>query len=252
MEKRIDLNALRSRALGQVGAAIYYYQRVGSTNEVLRTLVRQGVDHGTTVVADEQTAGRGRRNRRWVASPASSLLFSVYLADINPHLAIMVAALAVRDAVQEKTGLSVDIKWPNDLLIAGRKFCGILGERCAEGVIVGIGVNVNMGWEELATINQGATSLQVELTRPLDRTQLLAAILDGLEVRYRQARQVPDKIFAEWRSALSTLGRIVEIHEAKTIWEGKAVDVAQDGALLVAKDKDMVRVYAADVSIRSY
>lgn len=247
----VDILSEPSAALvPPIGTAIHRLNSVTSTNDVLRALIDQGEGHGAVVVADVQTSGRGRRGRSWQAPSGTGLLFSTYVTEIPAHLVAVVAALAARRAVESSYGANVDIKWPNDLLLNQRKFCGILSEQHARGVIVGVGINVSMPPADLAQSTTPATSLVFELGCSVDRDTLLASVLGYMERCYTECRREPGATFRAWRAALGTIGRQVEVREAQHTWLGQAVDVAPDGALLVTRDKRIARVYAADVSIR--
>lgn len=177
---------------------------------------------------------------------------SIYLSPIGAHLTYCVCALAVRDAVSDLVNHRAELKWPNDVLIDGKKVCGILAERVSDGVVVGFGVNSNMTCAELARIGAGATSLRLASRQPVDQAQLFDRLLTSLEQQYERSRRSPDAVFRAWRSALITPGKIVEVETPREKWIGRAVDVAEDGSLLVSNDKRIVRVYAADVRLRSH
>ena len=176
-----------------IGHKITHYFRTDSTNDVALSLALEGARHGTVVVAEEQTAGRGRLGRAWYSEKASGIYASVILRPalapaVAPILTLM-AGLAVHDAVTEVTGLPADIRWPNDLLINRKKVCGILTEMSAEvdrihGVVVGIGLNVNHRQmpAELAAIG---TSLRIEGGKYYSRVQLFVTLLKRLEHYYR-------------------------------------------------------------------
>ncbi len=247
----LDLSRIRDRSLGEVGGAVWHFSSVSSTNKLLRAAMSRGAPHGTVFVADEQTDGRGRRGRNWLASPGSGLLSSTLLSPVEAGLCYALVALAVRNAIVDATSLSVDLKWPNDVLVDGKKVCGILCEQVNTSAIVGIGINTNMNGAEIARIGPEATSLYLTARHTIDHSLLLEALLDRLQQQYVEVRKSPENVFRDWRGSLVTLGRIVEVQEPDTRWTGRAVDVAEDGALLVRNDKRLVRVYAADVRIRA-
>jgi BirA family transcriptional regulator, biotin operon repressor / biotin---[acetyl-CoA-carboxylase] ligase len=167
---------------GRFGHEYLYVESTPST----QLLVAPDAPEGTVVVAGEQTAGRGRLGRRWLAPPGTSLLCSVQLLPrIDPQRLpelTGVAAHATAEAIEAVTGLAPEIKEPNDLLIGGRKVAGVLAEAREERVVLGIGINVNLPTSELPT--DVATSLLVETGRELDRAELLTELLDRLEQRY--------------------------------------------------------------------
>lgn len=222
-----------------------------STNSTLRDLLRSGwAGHGAAVWADEQTEGRGRLGRNWVSRPGSGLFVSVFLADVTARLTYCLAALAVRDAVRDATGADCRIKWPNDVLLAGKKVAGILIEQLPHGAIVGIGINTNMSESELVRIGPEATSIESATGLALDHATFLEQVLRRLDDQYVRSGQTPELLFQDWKAALVTLGQTVEVETTREKWLGKAVDVAIDGSLLVLNDRRLVRVYAADVRIR--
>ncbi|HEV3312304.1 MAG TPA: biotin--[acetyl-CoA-carboxylase] ligase, partial [Chloroflexota bacterium] len=235
-----------------IGHTVWYAPSVSSTNRVLREMVERGdARHGTAVVAGVQTAGRGRLGRSWAASPGSGLLISVLMDPVEPRVTTCIVSLAVQDAIYSTAKQPSELKWPNDVLVGGLKVCGILVERFGFGAVVGIGINTNMEQVELDRIGAEATSLAVRSGSIIDHDALLDDLLIRLEERYRRSKSKPESVFQEWRSAIVTLGHTVEVETARDTWVGRAVDVASDGALLVTNDKRLVRVYAADVRIRS-
>jgi BirA family biotin operon repressor/biotin-[acetyl-CoA-carboxylase] ligase len=215
-----------------------------STNRYALDVARDGADDGLVVVADVQTAGRGRLGRTWEAPPGSSLLVTVLLRRGPQRRAVMAAGLAMAAAVEEVAGLDVALKWPNDLLVGDRKLAGLLAEAEDDAVAVGAGCNVN--WEsfpeELAEI---ATACNLEAGAPVDRDALLDAYLDALTLTLAQG----DAIVSEYRARVATIGRTVRVHRVRgEELEGTAVDVADDGALVVRDSNgDDHTIVAADV-----
>jgi BirA family transcriptional regulator, biotin operon repressor / biotin---[acetyl-CoA-carboxylase] ligase len=170
---------------GRFGRPYTYLERSPSTQREIPAAAPEGA----VVVADEQTAGRGRLGRSWIAAPGTSLLFSINLRPAVPDQRLpeltVLAGGVVAAAIQEVTGLRPDIKLPNDLLVQGRKLAGILAEAREDRVVLGIGINVNVPRAELPSgVDTEPTSLLVELGRPVDRAELLVAILAWLERRY--------------------------------------------------------------------
>jgi BirA family transcriptional regulator, biotin operon repressor / biotin---[acetyl-CoA-carboxylase] ligase len=260
-----------------VGRQIHYFPTIGSTNDEAKRLAAAGAPDGTLVIADEQTAGKGRMGRRWVAPPNTCLLMSLVLrAELPPAQAArltMLCSLAAAEAVEAEAGLRVGIKWPNDLVIAQqaapdpgaeRKVAGLLTETSLIGerldfTIVGMGINVNLDPAELGPIMVPATSVQAELGRPVDRAALLIAILGRIELRYLEAtgagrawQDVQPEIHAGWAERLVTVGREVTVTGGESPVHGLAEAVDLDGALLV---RDMAgnlhRIVIGDVSLRT-
>jgi BirA family biotin operon repressor/biotin-[acetyl-CoA-carboxylase] ligase len=209
---------------------VRHLARVDSTNRYLLDATRDGAGGGLVAVADHQTAGRGRLDRRWEAPPGSSLLASVLLrpAPEPVHRATMAASLALADAVEVVAGFAPGLKWPNDLVAGDRKLAGILAERDGDAVVVGVGCNVE--WQEFPPELAGtATACNVVAGRPVDRDALLDAFLERLAAELDAIDAVP----ARYRARLATLGRRVRVERASDSVEGTAVDVADDGALVV-------------------
>jgi len=251
---------LATRRLGRV---IEYRESTGSTNDLAKQLARSGAPEGLLVVADEQTAGRGRLGRAWSTPKGSALAMSLVLRpDLPPYEApriTLVAAVAVAEAVREVTGLPAVIKWPNDLQLNGRKFCGILTEMEADMdrvafIVCGIGLNVNLPAGSLPP-EFGATSLLAESGAPLRRALLAQAILARVETAYDDLRAGRfASVLDRWRALSGTLGRAVRVlsvsgEESLT---GTAEDVDAEGALLVRTvDGTLHRVFAGEVSLRN-
>ena len=210
------------------------------------------------VVAEVQTAGRGRLDRSWWAPPGSSLLLSLLLRPsvlpLQAQRLTMVCSLAVCDAIAEVAGLQAQIKWPNDVLVAGRKVCGILTEldvleQRLRYAIVGIGINVNVDFTGAPRLMTPATSLSSEAGRAVPRLGLLCALLASIERRYTSLCE-GRSFHQEWAQRMATLGHTVHVTGATERWSGLAVAVDEDGALLVrGKDGGVRRVLAGDVTL---
>jgi BirA family transcriptional regulator, biotin operon repressor / biotin---[acetyl-CoA-carboxylase] ligase len=182
-----SLSAARVEPLlrGRFGRPYLYFERCESTQRELAADVAEGA----VAVAEEQTAGRGRLGRRWYAPARTSVLVSVNLRPAVatsrlPELSL-VAGRAVAEAISAETGIRPEVKFPNDILIGGRKVAGILAEARDDRVVLGIGINANLAAEELPEdVDTPATSLQVETGAPVDRAMLLATLLERLETAY--------------------------------------------------------------------
>jgi BirA family transcriptional regulator, biotin operon repressor / biotin---[acetyl-CoA-carboxylase] ligase len=223
-----------------IGCVVHAFDSVASTQEVLAGLAREGAPAGTVVTARHQTAGRGRRGRSWWDAPDDSLLLSVLLRPPGPPAHVpqlsLVAALAVTDALWAAVAVRGRIRWPNDVLVDGRKICGILPEAAsADGrrvthVILGVGINVNQT-EFPAALGDRATSIRVLTGRRHELLPLRAAVLAALDRWYeRWLAGGFAPLRDEWRRRASTIGERVRVPGGG---EGVAVDVAEDGALLV-------------------
>lgn len=183
-----------------LGRPVLHFGRVGSTNEVARRLAEDGAAEGTLVIAEEQSAGRGRLDRAWWAPPGSSLLLSVVLRPELPAAHVqrltMAAGLATAEAVEASTGIRAELKWPNDLEIAGRKAAGLLTDVDIEAgavrfAVVGIGLNVNVDFQREGPpeLRSRAIGLVEVTARPVDRLSLLVDLLVRLESRYHRDRK---------------------------------------------------------------
>lgn len=242
-----------------VGRSLHYWETLPSTMDEAWRLARAGAPDGTVVLAEEQTAGRGRLERSWWAPAGSSLLLSVLLQPGVParhaQRLTMVCSLAVCEAIAVAAGVQAQVKWPNDVLFEGRKVCGILtelevvGERL-ETAVVGIGINVNVDFEGSPPLMTPATSLMLAAGRRISRTELLVALLEGIEQRY-VATRAGRSFQVEWAERMATLGQEVQVRGVGEVWQGMAVGVDPDGALLVrAGDGTTRRVLAGDVTLR--
>lgn len=260
-----------------IGRQLVFVPRIGSTQDLAKELAVQGAPEGTLVIADEQSAGRGRLARRWVAPAGSSLLMSLLLRPrLDPahlHQLTMVCSLGIVDGVRDATGLEVGIKWPNDIVTwtdaAGtrqgpvRKLAGLLTESGFVGermdyAVVGMGINVNLDVADLPETITPATSLSSELGRHVDRLSLLWPILRHIEERYlvlSAPDSAPDSgisaILAAWSARLVTLGQRVRVSTGQEVVDGHAESVDEDGALLVRTDEGLLRrITVGDVSLR--
>lgn len=239
-----------------------FLKTVGSTNDVAQDWAAEGAPHGAVVVTEMQEAGRGRFGRHWQAPSGTALLFSVVLrppkATPPATRYTMAAAVAVRNTLLELPNLDstcVKLKWPNDVHIYDRKVAGILIEplwsgAVLEAIIVGIGINVRVPFD-LPELRQSATNLEAHSAPHIDRAHLLASLLNQLESW--AARVEGLALFQAWRAALSTLGRHVQVSAVglgtRTI-SGQAIDVDEDGALLVrGADGKVHRVFAGEVTL---
>ncbi|MDN5330791.1 MAG: BirA family transcriptional regulator [Tepidanaerobacteraceae bacterium] len=239
---------------------IYYYPSIGSTNDEAKKLAQNGAPHGTLVIAEEQTGGKGRLGRRWVSPPREGIWLSIILRpSLEPYEApriTMTCAVAAAKAIRKVAGIDCWIKWPNDLLVEGKKVAGILTEMSADMdsinfVVTGIGVNVN-NTDFPAEIKETATSLKLVSGKNVERLKILTEFLSQFEVFYRYLEDGEfGKVLEEWRQLSCNLGRRVRIIGRNSELEGLALDVDDDGALLVKTDGGTVeRVLSGDVSLR--
>jgi len=233
---------------------VTWYSEIGSTNDVALRLAERGAADGTVVGADRQTAGRGRQGRAWSSPPGAGLYVSAILrpsAAIAPLLTIA-AGVSVAEGIREATGLTTDLKWPNDVYAGGRKVAGILAESGMSDarlnhVVLGFGINVNRA-NYPPEVAARATSIEHELGRPIDRGLVLASCLSALTVRYRQLQMAPHAVLDAWRSyAVSMLNRRVECTVGLRSVAGVAEDIDERGALVVRVGDEIVRVISGEV-----
>jgi BirA family transcriptional regulator, biotin operon repressor / biotin---[acetyl-CoA-carboxylase] ligase len=232
------LDRVRERLVsGEIPWRLHYEAACSSTQDLARAAAAAGAEQGWTLVTDLQREGRGRQGRSWVAPAETALLFSTVLrppVDVLPLLPLL-AGVTVAGGIETATGAAADLKWPNDVLLRGKKLAGILLERPpGPAVILGVGLNVN---QSPADLPDGATSLALELGRQVERESLLAAILNDLGNAYERAdREGVDWIVPGWRSRSSMLGSPVSFHRDGALVRGIAEGVGEDGALQVRLD----------------
>ncbi len=242
--------ALHTASLGR---DFRYVRETSSTMDLARDAAAAGAPHGSLILAEQQTAGRGRRGRGFFSPPGGSLYFTLILRPSREQYARLPLAvpLAVCRACAHE-GVDARIKWPNDIWVSERKLCGMLidGETGPAGptAYAGIGVNVNADPTADPTLREVATSLSRELGREVAREELLARICDELEA----AIAAPEaELVAAYRAVSLVLGRRVTVEESEGAYDARALDIAPDGALLVERDGgERLTVLAADVSVR--
>ncbi len=264
--ERLDIARLQSlletHYFGRADHLIYE-PSMPSTNMQAMQLARQGIPEGTVVLTDNQTAGKGRQGRRWVDAAGCNAITSLILRPVfAPYLLVMVASLAVLDAIAQVCKLTASIKWPNDVLIAERKVAGILIETSRDQhgqmvAIMGIGVNVNrysassdvqLTPDEVALTSM-ATHLETACGQRINREVFIAALLRFLEQSYQALQDevlrpasvssnnasasASRLLWERWRSQLSTLGRTIQVRQGANMLSGVAEDVNDSGELLL-------------------
>jgi BirA family biotin operon repressor/biotin-[acetyl-CoA-carboxylase] ligase len=256
------LTALELRPLlntHDLGRVVHWYAETGSTNDRAKELADEGAEHGEVVVAEAQTAGRGRRGRSWSSPAGRNLYFSVVLRpDLPPSRApelTLVGSIALCDALRQ-AGVDAGIKWPNDLLVRGRKIAGILTELAADPdvvqwVVLGAGVNVNARREDFpAELRDEATSVLVERGQAAPRALFAAACLTALEDWLDRHAEVGFEAIREaWRERSVTLGREVVVRVDGRELAGIAEDVDGTGALVVRTRAGLERILSGDVTL---
>ncbi|MBW7888403.1 MAG: biotin--[acetyl-CoA-carboxylase] ligase [Bacteroidetes bacterium] len=257
IEKNDILNGLETEKFGRT---IFSFNSLDSTNIFAKSLPKNEAPHGTIIIAEEQTAGRGRMERAWKSEKNNNLLFSIIIyPDFRKEKVLLLpfaAALALCDGIEEILPYHLKCKWPNDVLVRGKKVSGILLESVYKGmelerIIIGIGVNVNQNNfpEEL---RHKATSLKNESGKDIDRLLLLRNILRALEFRYVQLSEYPVQfLLKEWKMKNETFGKRITIFQSDFSFEATMLDVAEDGSLLVElNDGSRKNIYAGDVTLQ--
>lgn len=244
-----------------IGRDIAYQKETPSTQEIAKALAAQGVAEGTIVVAETQSKGRGRVGRQW-SSPQGGVYFSIILRpDMNPSEALrlpLVAGVAVAKTIKRNTKLDPRLKWPNDIMIDGKKIGGILTEMNAEmdrldWVIIGIGLNVNMSQQSFpADVEGTATSLMEAVGKSVPRVKLLQDILAEFETLYNELMKSGfETIRMKWKALSNTIGEKVVVTLPNGQIKGVAVDIDADGALMLAKDDgSLEKIIAGVVKLR--
>lgn len=244
-----------------VGRDIRVFQETTSTNDVIEKLARDGVKEGVAVFSESQTRGRGRLGRKWISPARKGLWFSLLLRPkLRPQAVTqltIVSATALARAIHSAAGLAAEIKWPNDILVRGRKVAGILTEMKAEPdavkyVTLGIGVNVNLAASEFPSdLRRTATSLKMEAGEAMERAELAVEILRELDRDYTriccgQFEAVAD----EWEEQCKTIGRDVAIQIGERRIQGRAESLDSDGALLLrTQHGGLERITGGDVTL---
>ena len=227
-----------------IGRDIRVFQETTSTSDIVEKLARDGVDEGIAVFAESQTRGRGRLGRKWVSPSGKGLWFSILL---RPRIRLQEATqltvasgVALRRAIESETGLQATIKWPNDILVRGKKVGGILTELKAEldrvaYAMVGIGVDVNLNANDFpGDLKKTATSLKLESGAAIGRAELAVRILRELDSDYRRIREdALEAVADEWEKHCATIGHQVQIRVGDRQIRGRAESLADDGSLLV-------------------
>lgn len=257
----LNLNELQSRRRSKwIGKDTVCYEVIDSTNAQAVRLSEDRIGNGALIVADSQHAGRGRRGRSWESPAGSSIYMSILLKpEINPNNASMitlVAALAVSRAITQISGKPAGIKWPNDIVMNGKKVCGILTEMSAQfdyvnHIIVGIGINVNVESfsDEIADM---ATSLQLETGMRISRAELIALICEQFEEVYEIYMQTQDlrNLVKEYNTNLVNMHQSVKVLDPKEPFEGRAMGITPRGELMVDTWESRKLVSSGEVSVR--
>jgi BirA family biotin operon repressor/biotin-[acetyl-CoA-carboxylase] ligase len=244
---------------GRFGKRVFFSREVSSTSDWAKQLANTGAEEGTVTLAETQTAGRGRLGREWI-SPRGGLWFSIVLRpDQKASEAtklVFVVSLAVAEVLHEKYGLRTEAKWPNDVLVNGKKICGILAEMNTKDenvnyVVLGVGVNANFYAERVLpdSVKNTSTSIENELGKKIRLQSLLRALLEKMEKiydEYLEAGFAP--LLEKWKAYARFLGRKVIVTDREERLNGLALDVDQEGALILRLENGIPkRILAGDV-----
>lgn len=240
---------------------IYFYDEIGSTNDECKKLAEEGAKHGTLVVAEKQTKGKGRRGRNWESPKGTGIWMTLLLRpDIEPYNSsglTLVAAMAIDKAITEVTGLDAKIKWPNDIVVNGKKVTGILTEMSAQPeminyIVIGIGINVNT--EEFPEdIAKTASSLKIESGKTIKRSSIIALFGKYFEQYYARYIKTQDMslLIDEYNKELINVDRQIKVLAKENSYTGIAKGINRHGELIVeTEDKELRNVVAGEVSVR--
>lgn len=245
------------RIINLEGKNIYHYDRVSSTNSIARLMADCGAGADTMVMSESQSQGKGRRSRYWECPPGRGILMSMIL---RPQIAVrdipqltLLAGVAVAESLQKTSRCDAGIKWPNDIIIDGKKVCGILAEsmtsrRYGQAVIVGAGINVNQEQDELPPDCQAtSTSLKLQTGHNLPRLQILKEFIRSWNEHYRCFLESgPEYVKQKWLLYNHTLGRRVTVSQGSDTISGRALDISANGGLLVQLADGAVKEFLAD------
>nr|WP_209122621.1 biotin--[acetyl-CoA-carboxylase] ligase [Alkalihalobacillus sp. BA299] len=246
----------------QIGQEITYYESLPSTQEIAHRLAQEGVEEGHVVLADEQTSGKGRLGRVWHSPIGTSISMSIILRPkVSPQKApqlTLLAAVAVVRGIEKTTGLQCSIKWPNDILLNGKKIVGILTEMQSEpdyvhSVIIGIGINVNHKQEQFSSeLREIATSLAIAKGEEVSRAKLISHVFFELEALYHQYLLEGFNVIKPlWESYAVSLGKRIVARTIQGVIEGVAKGITNDGVLLLEDDEKVIHhIYSADIEIK--
>lgn len=246
---------------GEIGRDIIFLDTVDSTNRIAMEIGDKGALHGTVVIADCQTKGRGRLGRTWVSPPGSNIYMSIILRPVlepkNAPILTIMASVASANALRNVTGLPIGIKWPNDLMASDKKLGGILSETRSINSriifsVIGIGINVNSGLEDLPPdLRAIATSIKNETGREESRANLIANILNEMDYWLKGlSKDGKEHLLAEWRRLTLTLKKSVKTVVGKDTFTGIAEDIDDEGMLLLRLPSGVLKkISAGDVTI---
>jgi len=241
------------------GQQVYYYPNLESTNNMAKCLANEGAQEGSLIIAEAQSRGKGRLGRSWVSPFGKGLWFSLILrpplSPLEAPKVVILTAVALQEAIREYTGLPVGIKWPNDLLLEGKKVAGILLEMSGEmekinHLILGVGLNVNLEQSDFPA-DCLSSSLSLEAKKNFSRVEILQIILIKLEKYYHLFLEKKfSLILNKWKEASLTLGKLIKVTTVHEILEGRAIEFSEQGNLLIKLEDGSIRtITAGDVSL---
>jgi len=261
MARSNPYQAIEHGAPGRIGWRIHYFEELDSTQTTARELANEGSAQGTVVIAERQTAGRGRMGRTW-HSPAGANLYATFIlrpampiAEV-PRLSLVAGVAAAEALAREAPGL-VALKWPNDVWLRGRKVGGIIAEAMTdlhgalEAVLLGIGLNLNLAPEDIpAELRDKATSLRAVLGRPCDRIAIAESLCSFLDYRYMEVvAQGFGAVRPVWEGFSALTGKRVTVVDGERREGGIVRGIDEDGALILDTGAELRRILAGDVSI---
>jgi BirA family biotin operon repressor/biotin-[acetyl-CoA-carboxylase] ligase len=254
--------AIEQGGAGRIGWRIHYFHEVGSTQRVAAEMAEDGAAQGTIVVAELQTAGRGRMGRSWHSPPGVNLYCTTILRPSMPLAEVprlsLVAGVAAAEALETVAPEIVSLKWPNDIWLRRRKTGGIIAEAVTDSrqrlscVLLGIGINVNLALEDVPEdLREKATSVRIATGRPCDRIELAAALFNRLNTRYMETEKGGfAAVKPAYEGYMALKGRRVAVDDAGTSVEGTIEGIDDDGALMLATANGSVRILTGDITMK--
>ena len=251
-----DITLLTTSNNKLVGRQVLNLAATDSTMDEVKSLAKKGAQEGLVVITDNQIKGRGRFNREWLTTPGQDLTLSIlFKPSLNKlHMLNMVASLAIQDTISELTEMKAAIKWPNDVLVDGKKVSGILIETILSSAnkvdfaVMGIGLNVNLDPAGMEIIKQSATSISHVLGTPTDKYKVLSKLLMRIDQQYQLVLKGED-LCIDWSSRVSTIGNKVKVSNGSKIISGYAVALDSVGNLIVQTKQETVTVTSGDVTL---